>query len=88
MRKVCAKMVSNHDNPSSYIALIPSELLAKIGVATLPHQHTVLIWQRRTSFCLSTLKGTWYGMLEAAKVALTTALKEIAVDDFQGVFDD
>lgn len=35
-----------------------------------------------------TLKATLYGMLEVVKAATKASLKEVAVDNFQGTFND
>lgn len=84
--------ILHHDNASSHTTLIVSELLAKMGVATLsqppyspdlaPPDFFLFPRIKRTP------KGTRHGTLEAVKAASTTSLKEVPVDDFQGAFND
>ena len=82
----------HHDNAPTHSAIIVSELLAKMDVATLSKSPYSPDLAPADFFLFPrikrTLKGTRHGTLEAVKAASTTSLKEIPVDDFQGAFND
>ena len=83
--------VLHHDNTPSHASLLVREFLAKGTVATLrqpPYSPDLAL----SDFFLfpwlkSSLKGHHFGTVENVQAAVTNALKEIPVQDFQASYD-
>jgi len=83
--------VLHHDNALSHASLLVREFLAKQTVATLPQPPYSPDLAPPDFFFFhrlnSSLKGHNFGTVKNVQAAVTNALKEIPVQDFQASYD-
>jgi len=83
--------VLQHDNVPSHASLLVREFLEKQTVATLPQPPYSPDLAPPNFFLFprlkSSLKGHHFGTVKNVQAAVTSALKEIPVQDFQASYD-